>query len=63
MAVSRHTEELLPPIGTDFTLKIYPALLEAIGKKRNFVASPFSLSSVLTMVYFGAKGATADQVF
>ena len=46
----------------DFNGKLYPLLAKGVGATDNLVASPFSVSSVLSMVFAGAGGNTAAEL-
>lgn len=50
---------LLSDNHTQFALSLYPALEE---EDRNFVFSPYSISTCLSMVYLGARGETQTQM-
>ena len=45
-----------------FMIKLYSEISKGTSKDSNLILSPFSVSSILTMVMVGAKGKTAEQV-
>jgi serine protease inhibitor len=46
----------------DLTSKLYGRLVSNVGNHSNMVASPFSISAVMAMVYAGARGNTNVQI-
>jgi serpin B len=46
----------------DLTSKLYGRLVSNVGNHSNMVASPFSISAVMAMVYAGARGNTNVQM-
>ncbi len=46
----------------EFSDKVYPAMVKAVGEDNNLICSILSLSTVLTMVREGAKGKTKEEM-
>ncbi len=46
----------------EFSSKVYPAMVKAVGEDNNLICSILSLSTVLTMVREGSKGKTKEEM-
>ncbi len=46
----------------EFSRKVYPEMVKAVGADKNFICSIFSLSAAMAMVREGAKGKTREEM-
>ncbi len=59
---SQQNMQVILDANKEFSSKVYPSMIQAVGADKNLICSILSLSTVMAMVREGAKGKTRQEI-